>query len=249
MAKLQSKIAVITGGSTGIGFATAERLIVEGADVVITGQNEKRLAEALERLGDKAQGLIVRAEHVEDAVALAEFVRDKFGHLDILFANAGVTWPSPLDAIDQQALQVQMAINFGGPLFTVQKLAPLMGQGGSVILTSSCLDELGMPGMAVYSASKAAIRSLARTLQAELGERGIRVNTVAPGPIETPIYSKLGLPEEELNAMAAGILSNVPAGRFGKPEEIAGVVAFLASSDSAYMRGSEIVADGGWTTL
>ncbi len=249
MTRLEGKNAVITGGTTGIGFATAKRLIDEGAQVLITGQDETRVTTAADELGAAASGIVARAESPDDNARLAEAVAEKFANLDILFANAGVTWPAPLDAIDLQGLQDQFAINFAGPLFTVQKLAPLMKDGSSVILTTSCLDELGMPGMAVYSATKAAVRSLARSLQAELGERGIRINSVAPGPIETPIYGKLGMSEEELGEMAKGILANVPAGRFGQPEEIAGVVAFLASNDSAYMRGAEITADGGWTSL
>lgn len=249
MAKLNGKRAVVTGGTSGIGFASAKRLIEDGAHVIITGQDKARIDDAVALLGDNAKGFVARAERPEESEALAAFVKAEFDGLDILFANAGVTWPGPLEVIDLEGLQAQIAINFAGPLFTVQKLAPLMGEGGSVILTTSCLDELGMPGMAVYSASKAAVRSLARTLQAELGAGGIRVNTVAPGPIETPIYAKLGLPEDQLNEMAKGILEQVPAGRFGKPDEIAGVIAFLASSDSSFMRGAEVTVDGGWTTL
>lgn len=249
MQRLNGIRAVITGGTTGIGYAAAERLIEEGARVILTGQNQGRVDEAIMRLGNGAKGLVARAESPADAAALADFVKVEFGGLDVLFANAGVTWPAPFDAVDLESLQGQMAINFAGPLFAVQKLAPLMGEGASVIFNTSNLNELGMPGMAVYSASKAALRSLARTLQAELGPRGIRVNTVAPGPTETPIYGKLGMPEEQLNGMAQQIVAKIPAGRFGKPEEIAGAVAFLASSDSSFMRGTEVTVDGGWSSL
>lgn len=249
MSRLNGTRAVITGGTTGIGFASAQRMIEEGARVILTGQNQERVDEAIARLGNGAKGMVARAESADDAAVLAAFVEKEFGGLDVLFANAGIVAPAPYDTVDLNALQSQMAINFAGPLFAVQKLAPLMGEGSSVIFNTSNLDELGMPGMAVYSASKAALRSLARTLQAELGEKGIRVNTVAPGPIETPIYGKLGMPEDQLNGMAQSIVSQVPAGRFGKPEEIASVVTFLASSDSSFMRGAEVTVDGGWSTL
>lgn len=249
MQRLDGIRAVITGGTTGIGYAAAQRLIKEGARVILTGQDQGRVDEAIARLGNRAKGFVARAERPEDAAALADFVKVEFGGLDVLFANAGVTWPAPFEDVDLESLQGQMAINFAGPLFAVQKLAPLMGEGASVIFNTSNLNELGMPGMAVYSASKAALRSLARTLQAELGPKGIRVNTVAPGPVETPIYGKLGMPEEQLNAMAQQIVAKVPAGRFGKPEEIAGAVAFLASPDSSFMRGTEVTVDGGWSSL
>lgn len=249
MHRLNGKQVVIIGGTTGIGFASAKRLIEEGARVIITGQNKTRLNEAVAELGSAAKGLVARAESPDDADDLATFVQQEFCGVDVLFVNAGVAHPTPLDSIGLEAMQSQLAINFGGPLFTMQKLQPLLRDGSSVIFTTSNLNELGMPGMAVYAASKAAVRSLARTLQAELAHKNIRINTVAPGPVETPIYGKLGMPEEELNEMAKGILTNVPAGRFGQPDEIAGVVAFLASSDSGFMRGAEVTADGGWSTL
>ena len=249
MQQLDGLRAVITGGTTGIGYAAAQRLIGEGARVILTGQDRGRVDDAIARLGNGAKGFVARAENPEDAEALADFVRAEFGGLDVLFANAGVTWPAPFDAVDLASLQAQMAINFAGPLFAVQKLAPLMGDGASVIFNTSNLTELGVPGMAVYAASKAALRSLARTLQAELGPRGIRVNAVAPGPTETPIYGKLGMSEEALNGMAQQIVAQIPAGRFGQPEEIAGAVAFLASRDSSFMRGTEVTVDGGWSSL
>ena len=249
MQRLDGTRAVITGGTTGIGYAAAERLLGDGARVILTGQDRGRIDEALARLGDGARGFVARAESPEDAAALAAFVKAEFGGLDVLFANDGVTWPAPFDAVDLPSLQATMAINFAGPLFAVQSHAPLMGEGASVIFNTSNLNELGMPGMAVYAASKAALRSLARTLQAELGPRGIRVNTVAPGPTETPIYGKLGMSEEELDGMAQQIVARIPAGRVGKPEEIAGAVAFLASRDSSFMRGTEVTVDGGWSSL
>jgi NAD(P)-dependent dehydrogenase (short-subunit alcohol dehydrogenase family) len=251
--QLKGKTAVITGATTGIGRSTAERFLAEGVTtLVITGQDAGRLETAradLAKGSAKVIAAIWRAENVDDSAALASRLKDEVGTIDVLFANAGVVWPAPLGQIDAQQAQAQMLVNFTAPLVLVQALAPLMATGGSIILNTSCLDELGMPGMAVYSASKAALRSVARTLSAELGDKGIRVNTVAPGPIETPIYGKLGMSEDQLGQMAGGILTKVPAGRFGKPEEIAGAVAFLASDASSYMRGAEITIDGGWTGL
>ncbi|MEM9012464.1 MAG: SDR family oxidoreductase [Pseudomonadota bacterium] len=250
---LTEKTALITGATTGIGHATAEAFLRAGvANLIITGQDEARLEAARASLnahGASVTALRWRADRAEDSAALAEAVKASHGTLDIVFANAGVTWPAPLGQIEAKTAQDQFMINVTAPLLLVQALAPLLRDGGSVVLNTSCLDVLGMPGMAVYSASKAALRSVARTLSVELAERGVRVNTVAPGPIETPIYGKLGMPEEQLNEMAAGIVAQVPAGRFGKPEEIASAVLFLASNASSYMRGAEVTVDGGWTSL
>ena len=250
--QLQGKIALITGATSGIGRATAERFLEEGVEgLVVTGQDEGRLDELHRALADHAHVLAVawRAEEAADSAALAEAVRERFGRLDVVFANAGVTWPAPLGQIDAAQAQRQMMVNVTAPLILVQSLAPLMGEGGSIVLTTSCLNEVGMPGMAVYSASKAALRSLARTLSAELKDRGIRVNAVSPGPIETPIYGKLGMSEEQLDEMARGILAQVPAGRFGTAGEVAGATLFLASDASRFMLGEEIALDGGWSTL
>lgn len=252
--QLHDKIALVTGATTGIGLAAAQQFLKEGAaGVVVTGQDEGRLAQAERELSALGRGIVTairwRAEEVADSQAVAEAVRAAHGRLDVVFANAGVTWPAPLGEIDPAHAQRQMMVNVTGPLALIQAVVPLMDRGGSIVLTTSCLDVLGMPGMAVYSASKAALRSLARTLSAELKDRGIRVNCVAPGPIETPIYAKLGMSDEALGAMAEGMKGIVPAGRFGQPGEIAGAVAFLASDASRYMMGEEINVDGGWANL
>ena len=251
--QLKDKIALVTGATTGIGRASAERFIAEGVKtLIITGQDEARLETARAELSGKGATVLAvrwRAEHGEDSNALVERLTSEVGTIDILFANAGVTWPAPLGQINAQQAQAQMMINFTAPLMLVQAVSSVMNPGGSIVMTTSCLDELGMPGMAVYAASKAALRSATRTLSAELGDKDIRVNAVAPGPIETPIYSKLGMSEEQLGEMASGIVSQVPAGRFGSPDEIAGAVLFLASDASSYMRGAEIAVDGGWTSL
>ena len=244
---LRGKTAVITGGTTGIGYAAAEAMSREGAKVVITGQDAKRVAEAARTLD--AVGVVVPSQDFASLDQLVDAVGEVGGRVDILFANAGVTWAAPFEQITPDNLNGQMAINFAGPFFLVQKLAPHLNDGASVVFTTSCLDQLGMPGMSVYSASKAALRSLARSLSAELKDRGIRVNTIAPGPIETPIYSKLGMSEDDLAAMAEGIKAQVPIGRFGTADEIAKVAVFLASDASSFMLGEEVTVDGGWSNL
>jgi len=248
-AVLQNKKALITGGTTGIGFAAAKAMIEEGADVIITGQNTERVNTAVADLGSKAFGLTAASQDAETPARVVKAVKDCFGSLDILFANAGVSWPAPLGQIDASAVVQQMTINFVGPLMMVQALRPLLNRGASVFFTTSNLDRMGMPGLAVYSASKAALRSLARTLAAELVGEGVRVNTIAPGPIETPILGKLGLSKEDLGGMKEDIRSAVPLGRFGKPEEIAAAAVFLASDASSYMLGEEITIDGGRCNL
>jgi NAD(P)-dependent dehydrogenase (short-subunit alcohol dehydrogenase family) len=249
MSRLQGQRIVITGGTTGIGYAAAERVISEGASVIITGQDRARIEGAATRLGPSASALEVDQAGLDDIPALEAAVRARFGTIDTLFLNAGVTVPAPTEAEGPDTFDRQMTINLKAPFFIMKALAPLMKDGGSVILNTSCLAQLGMPGMAVYSATKAALRSLARTWAAEYVGRGIRVNAIAPGPVETPIYGKLGLDAASLQGMAAQIQAKVPMNRFGKPHDIAGAVAFLASADSAFMTGEEITIDGGWTQL
>lgn len=252
--QLQGKTALITGATTGIGFATAETFLADGVSaLIITGQNDDRLSEAAAKLVAQSSASITpvqwRAEAEDDVAALVETVKRSHGQLDIVFANAGVTWPAPLGQIERTEAQRQFLVNATAPLMLIQALAPLMREGGSIILNTSCLDVLGMPGMTVYAASKAAMRSFARMLSMELKDRGIRVNAVAPGPTETPIYNKIGMSENDLDAMAEGIAREVPLGRFARREEIAGAVAYFASDASRYVIGEEINVDGGWTTL
>jgi NAD(P)-dependent dehydrogenase (short-subunit alcohol dehydrogenase family) len=249
MARLHGKTALITGGTSGIGYAAATLFKAEGARVAITGQDEGRLADAADSLGSDILALRAEMRSLDDIDAMIGRVRDTFGGLDVLFVNAGVTWPAPLGAVDEAHFDGQVAINLKAPFFTVQKAAPILRDGASVILTTSCLDEMGLAGMSVYSASKAALRSLARTFSAELSGRGIRVNAVAPGPIDTPIYGKLGMSAEQLDGLAADLKQKIPLQRFGKPEEIARAALFLASADSSFMLGEEITVDGGWARL
>lgn len=241
--RFTDKLALVTGGTTGIGRAAVERLRAEGARVILTGQDPDRVRTAAVELG--ATGVV--ADGLDDTAParLVEAVDAAGGVLDIVFLNAGIVVASPTENDSRDAFRRQFAINLEAPYFLLQALLPRLSQGASVIVNTSCLDEMGMPGMAAYAATKAALRSLVRTWAAEFAARGIRVNAVAPGPVETPIYGKLGLPAEQLQGLAGGIVSKVPLGRFGAPAEIAGAVAFLASQDATFMTGSELTADGG----
>jgi NAD(P)-dependent dehydrogenase (short-subunit alcohol dehydrogenase family) len=243
--KLKNKIALITGGTSGIGLEAAKLFRDEGARVIVSGVNPARLEEASRQLGPdvlvRRADLRVRTD-IDELIAK---VREKFGHLDVLFANAGIGLAAPLEAVTEDQIDEQFSINFKGIFFTVQKAAPILANGGSIVLTTSFLNAVGTPGLSVLSATKAAVRSLARSLGAELAPRGIRVNAVSPGPIRTPFHSKLGLSERELTEVAAGIRAQVPLHRFGEADEIAKAALFLASEDSSFMTGSEVVVDGG----
>jgi NAD(P)-dependent dehydrogenase (short-subunit alcohol dehydrogenase family) len=249
MARLAGKKVLITGGTTGIGFATAKRFLEEGAQVAISGQNQERVQEALSKLGNSAIGILADLSLVSNVQNMIDQVKRDFGSLDILVANAGIVKPAPVNAVDESHINEQFDLNFKGVFFTVQKALPILNNPASIVLNTSCLDEMGMPGMSIYSASKAAVRSLARSFSAELVGQGIRVNAVSPGPIETPIYSKLGMPTEAVQAMAAGLIGKIPMGRFGQADEVAKAVLFLASDDSSFMLGEEIVVDGGWSKV
>jgi NAD(P)-dependent dehydrogenase (short-subunit alcohol dehydrogenase family) len=249
MARLDGKTALITGGTTGIGLETAKLFQTEGARVAFTGQNQERLNEAAQKLGSEAYAIRANTQSVADIDAMALQVKEQLGGLDVLFVNAGITKSVSLAEVDEAHIDEQMGINFKGAFFTIQKVVPFIRDQGSIVLTTSCLNQMGMPGMSIYAASKAALRSLAQTLSAELTERGIRINAVSPGPIETPAYSKLGLPQEALQQMAGQLVEKVPMRRFGQPEEIARAALFLASEDSSFMLGEELVVDGGWAEL
>jgi len=245
--RLQDKTAVITGGSSGIGFATARRFIDNGAKVLITGQDPARLAAAGRELGALTQVADVRKP--ADLHALAAFAKEQLGRLDILFANAGVAFPTPLEDTREARFDEIFDINVKGVFFTVQALVPLMTQGGSVVLNTSWLDQVGTPGLSLLSASKAAVRSLTRTLAAELVPLGVRVNAVSPGAISTPIHGKTGMSPEALHAFAAQLTQRIPLQRFGEADEVAAAVLFLASDESRYMLGAELVVDGGFSQI
>jgi NAD(P)-dependent dehydrogenase (short-subunit alcohol dehydrogenase family) len=245
--KLKNKVAFITGGTSGIGLETAKLFQAEGAHVVLVGSNEERLAEAGKALDGKA--LLVRADirKVADIERAVEETRLKFGHIDVVFANAGATTVAPLEAVNEEYLADNIGLNFTGAFFTIQKTAPLMTAGGSIIVTTSFLNTIGFAGLSILAATKAATRSLVRTLGAELAPRGIRVNALSPGAIATPFYGKIGLPDAALSEVAAGVTQKIGLKRFGEAVEVAKTALFLASDDSSYTTGTELVVDGGLT--
>ena len=245
MSKLKNKIAVITGGSTGIGLATAQRFIGEGAEVVVTGRNQDTLDLALAELGDQATGFRGDVANLDDLDRLYAQVRKEFGHIDVLFANAGIAPFVPFEAVTEDHFDSLFNINVRGLFFTVQKAMPLLSDNASIILNASIVAQAGLRNTSVYSATKAAVRSLGRTLAAELSPRGIRVNVVSPGLTQTPLVGKLGLSKEELDQFGAQMVQQTPLGRPGKPEEIAATAAFLASDEASFFTGADLVADGG----
>lgn len=249
MDRLQNKTAVVTGGTTGIGFETAQQFIAAGARVIITGQNPERLAEAAQKLGAQAIPVQADVRSVADLQRLATQVEQTFGGLDILFANAGIGLFAPLDQIDEAFFDDQFDINVKGVFFTIQKLSPLLNPGASVILNASAVNAKGVPTGSVYFATKAAVRSLARTLGAELAGRGIRVNSLSPGLVPTSFQSKMGLKPEDLEGFASLVTQTAPLARLGRPEEIAKAALFLASDDSSYMTAADLVVDGGFMNV
>jgi NAD(P)-dependent dehydrogenase (short-subunit alcohol dehydrogenase family) len=245
MKRLEGKVAVVTGGNSGIGLATAKRLQEEGAKVAISGRSKKTLDEAVKSIGNGVVAVQSDVAKLEDVDKLYAEVSQKLGKIDVLFVNAGVAKFAPLAETSESLYDEQFDINVKGAYFTIQKALPLLNDGASIILNTSVAGSTGNPATSAYSATKAAMRSLARTAAAELADRNIRVNTVAPGPIVTPIFGKTGLPKETIDEWAKGVVEKVPLKRFGQPEEVAGVVAFLASQDASYITGVEINVDGG----
>lgn len=246
MTRLQNKRALITGGTSGIGLETARRFLAEGARVAVTGSRPESIAAAQSELGDDVLALCVDAGDAAAQLGVATAVGQAFGGLDILFVNAGVADFRPVEAWDESAFDKSFDVNVKGPFFLIQALLPLFANPASIVLNTSINAHLGMPNSSVYASSKAALASLMRTLSGELVGRGIRVNAVSPGPISTPLYGKFGVPEDDIKA---AILTQIPAGRFGDPSEIAQAVVFLASDEAAYTLGSELTIDGGMSTL
>jgi len=249
MSRLKDKRALITGGTSGIGLETARRFVAEGARLAITGKNPATLDAARKELGENVLVIASDASDVAGQKKIAGTVREVFGGLDILFANAGIADLRPIEQWDEAGFDRSFSLNFKGPYFLIQALLPVFGNPASIVLNASVNAHIGMPNTSVYGATKAALLSLTRTLSGELIARGIRVNAVSPGPISTPLYGKLGLSEAGLKAVSASIQSQVPAGRFGNPSEIANAVVFLASDESAFTVGAEIQIDGGMGTL
>jgi NAD(P)-dependent dehydrogenase (short-subunit alcohol dehydrogenase family) len=247
--RLEGRVAVVTGGNSGIGLESAKRLHAEGARLAISGRDAKTLDKASSAIG--AGTLAVRSDvsKLEDIDRLFSEVAAKLGKIDVLFANAGVGKFAPYTASSEALFDELFAINVKGVYFTLQKAIPHLKDGASVILNTSIVSTKGQPNMSIYAATKAAVRSFARTAATELVERNIRVNAVAPGPILTPIFGRSGLSEEQIEGFKAGIKERVPLRRIGRPEEIAAAVAFLASDDASYITGIELNVDGGMASL
>ena len=243
--KLDGKIAVITGGNSGIGLATAKRFVSEGANVFIIGRRQNEIDAGVSEIGKNVIGIQGDVSNLADLDRLFDVVKEQKGHLDILFANAGIAQFAPLGEIPEEHFDKIFRINVKGLLFTVQKALPILEDGGSIILNASIGSSKGVGGSSVYSATKAAVRSFARTWTVDLKERKIRVNAISPGPIDTPIFSSITQNEEQSELFKKNIVNAVPMKRMGSPDEVAKVVSFLASDESSYVTGIELFVDGG----
>ncbi len=243
MSNLENKVAVITGGNSGIGYASAKELKENGAHVIITGRSSEKVKKAAAELGVK--GIVADVTKLSQIDNLVNQVKNEFGKVDVLFVNAGVFTPAPIGNNTEESFDYQMDTNFKGAVFTLEKFLPILNESASVINLSSVLANKGVANTAIYSASKAAMNSYTKTSATELAPRKIRVNSINPGPINTPIYGKIGMPEEQLNEMATTFQNRVPLKRFAESSEVAKLVAFLASDDSSFITGSEYNIGGG----
>jgi NAD(P)-dependent dehydrogenase (short-subunit alcohol dehydrogenase family) len=249
MGKLDGKVALVTGGNSGIGFATAQEFVGEGAYVFVTGRREKELAAAVKEIGRNVTGIRADVSYSEDLDRLFSQIKSEKGKLDIVFANAGAAKYAPLGQISEELYQSIFDVNVKGVLFTVQKALPLIPEGGSIILNASIVASKGLPANSVYSATKAAVRSFARTWTTDLKDRHIRVNVVSPGATDTEGLRELLGSSEVGEQRLKTINASVPLGRLAKPKEIARAVVFLASNDSSYITGTELFVDGGFAQV
>jgi len=245
MKRLEGKVAVVTGGTSGIGLATARRFVEEGAHIFITGRRKAELDAAVKQIGKQATGVRGDVASLSDLDSLYAEVKRQHGRIDILFANAGTAELAPLGAIAEEHFDKIFSVNVKGLLFSVQKALPLFRDGGSIILNASIVASKGLEASSVYSATKAAVRSFARTWTVDLKGRGIRVNAISPGPIDTPGINNLRTTMEQIEEFKKNIVATVPMGRMGDPDEIAKAAVFLASDDSSYVTGVELFVDGG----
>lgn len=243
MNNLTGKIAVVTGGNSGIGYETAKYFKEAGANVIITGRSADRVATAASVLGVK--GMVADVINLSAIDSLVVQIKQEFGNIDVLFVNAGIFSPAPVGQNTEEMFDTQMGINFKGAVFTNEKFLPIINDGGAIINLSSINAYTGMPNTSIYAASKAALNAYTRTAATELAGRKIRVNSVNPGPISTPIFGKTGMPEDQLNEFAQAMQERIPLKRFGQPEEIAKLVTFLASDDASFITGGEYNIDGG----
>ncbi|MFN6462936.1 MAG: glucose 1-dehydrogenase [Nostoc sp. DedVER02] len=249
MRKLEGKIALVTGGNSGIGLATAKQFVAEGAYVYITGRRQVELDAAVEAIGKNVTAVQSDVSNLADLDRLFATIKQEQGHLDIIFANAGGGQIAPLGAITEEHFDKTFNVNVKGLLFTVQKALPLLPEGASIILNASITSIKGTPAFSVYSATKAAVRSFARNWILDLRERKIRVNAISPGVVPTPGYDHLGLNDQQLQEFVDSQASTIPLGRVGTPDEIAKAVVFLASDDSSFVNGIELFVDGGMAQI
>ena len=249
MNRLEGKTVLITGGSSGIGLATARLFHAEGARLVITGRDQSRLDAVQDELGSETLVLRSEAGDLSAIDAVMAQVKNQFGQIDILFVNAGVATACPIEHVSEAEFDRIMDVNFKGAFFTIQKALPLFGSSGAIIVTTSITNRKAAPNFSVYGASKAALRSLVQSLSVALIRRGVRINAICPGPIATPIYDHFGLPDEVAQKTKREIENKSPVQRFGTPEEVAKLALFLASDESSYMVGEEVVIDGGISLL
>ncbi len=247
--RLAGKVALITGGNSGIGLATAKLFQSEGAKVIITGRRKDVVAAAVKEIGGTSKGIVSDTANLKDIESLYQNVKEQYGTIDVLFLNAGIATFAPFTDVDEAMFDNMVNVNFKGLFFNVQKALPLLSEGASVIFNTSVADQKGFASTSVYSATKAAVRSLARSLSAELVDRKIRFNAIAPGPIDTPIFEKLGFPEEAIAEVKEGFKSQVPMKRMGSPKDIASAALFLASDDSSFIMGIDLTVDGGLAHL
>lgn len=250
MKKLENKVAVITGGNSGIGFATVQQFLDQGAKVVFSGRRQEALDEAATQLKGDFKTVLADQANLADNKRLIDTAVSTYGKIDVLFVNAGVAQFSPSDQITEELFDTTFDINIKGPAFLMKEAIPNLNDGASVIFNTSIVHQKGFEGSAVYSATKGALRSYARVLTAELAPRNIRVNSIAPGPIGTPIYDKMeGMTSEQVQEMGAGFAASVPLKRFGESKEIASAAVFLASDEASYVNGVELSIDGGLSQI
>lgn len=249
MDRLKDKVALITGASSGIGLATATLFRAEGAQLALTARSAESVAGLRDSFGDAALILQSDASDIAQIESLMQCVKARFGGLDVMFLNAGTARATPIDQVSEETFDEIAGVNFKGPFFTIQKALPLLRPNASVIVTTSIANQLGSPHFSVYGASKAALRSMVRSLSLALIERGIRLNAISPGPIDTPIFDRFGLPQDVILARKREMQQKSPIKRFGTPEEVAKLALFLATDDSSYMVGEEVVLDGGMSLL
>ena len=249
MNKLKNKVAVITGANSGIGLATAKRYLKEGAKVVLSGRRKEALDEVSKDLEGDFITVVADVSKSEDNVQLIKDATDAYGSIDILFLNAGIAPPTPTTDITEAHYNEIFDINVKGPIIAVKEALPYINNGGTILFTNSIVHQKGFDGLGIYAASKGALRAYSRVLTSEVKSRGIRVNSIAPGPIDTPIYGKMGLPQEVVEEMGKGFAAQVPLGRFGTSEEVADAALFLASDEASYINGIELEVDGGLSQI